>query len=97
MWAPLVDAAARLLLPVTFALFGIYFMQSKLAEGLVSAVKFSDVFATAFLAGVGWSAAKYLESVNRRFDAADVAVNRRFDAIDRVLSELRQLAPRFAR
>ena len=115
VWAPvadavarLVDAASRLLLPVTFAVFAIYFMKSSLAGGLVSALKFSDVFATAFLAGVGWAANKYLESVNRRFDAADASVNlrfdaadasvnRRFDAVDRMLSELRQLAPRFAR
>jgi hypothetical protein len=74
IWAPLVESVARLLLPLSFAVFGFFFVKSSLADGLVSAIKFSDVFATAFLAFVGWAFTQYLESVNRRFDAIDLAL-----------------------
>ena len=97
MWAPLIEAFANLLLPLAFALFAVFFVKSRLAEGLTSALKFSDVFATAFLGLVGWAFNKYLESVNRRFDASDTAVNRRFDAIDAALRGLMQSPPSVAR
>ena len=97
MWAPLIEAFANLLLPLAVALFAVFFVKSRLAEGLTSALKFSDVFATAFLGLVCWAFNKYLESVNRRFDASDTAVNRRFDAIDAALRGLMQSPPSVAR
>ena len=73
---------SKLLAPVTFGLFGIYFLQSSLHRGLSAALRSSDVFTTAFLAFVGWAFSKYLESVTKRFDATDASVNKRFDAVD---------------
>ena len=67
-------AVSKLLAPVTFGLFGIYFLQSSLHRGLSAALRSSDVFTTAFLAFVGWAFSKYLESVNKRFDAVDAAL-----------------------
>ena len=65
---------SKLLAPVTFGLFGIYFLQSSLHRGLSAALRSSDVFTTAFLAFVGWAFNKYLQSVNKRFDAVDAAL-----------------------
>ena len=64
-----------MLAPVTFGLFGIYFLQSSLHRGLSSAaLRSSDVFTTAFLAFIGWAFNKHLESVTKRFDAVDAAL-----------------------
>ena len=49
---------------------------------------------TVALAGVGWALVKYLDSVNKRFDATDAAVNKRFDAVDAVLQELKSALKR---
>ena len=94
VWAPVVEAAAKLLPPTAFAVFGIYFMKSNLAAGLAAAYQSADVFVTVALAGVGWAFGKYLDSVNKRFDATDAAVNMRFDAVDAVLQELKSALKR---
>ena len=65
---------SKLLAPVTFGLFGIYFLQSSLHRGLSVALRSSDVFTTAFLAFIGWAFNKHLESVTKRFDAVDAAL-----------------------
>ena len=65
---------SKLLAPVTFGLFGIYFLQSSLHRGLSAALRSSDVFTTAFLAFIGWAFNKHLESVTKRFDAVDAAL-----------------------
>ena len=65
---------SKLLAPVTFGLFGIYFLQSSLHRALSAALRSSDVFTTAFLAFIGWAFNKHLESVTKRFDAVDAAL-----------------------
>ena len=74
---------SKLLGPVTFGFFSLHFLNSSLHQGLAAALKSSDVFTTAFLAFVRWAFNKYLESVTKRFDAADSLVNKRFEAAER--------------
>ena len=85
VWAPLVEAVAKLLPPTVFAGFAIDLMKSNLAAGHASARSSADVLVTAALAGAGWAFGKYLEAVNKRFDAVD----KRFDAVDMALRELK--------
>ena len=71
------EALANLLAPLTFAGFGVYFMQSD----LVMLLRSSDVLGAAGLGVAAWATSRYLDSVAKRFDAMD----RRFDAIDKAL------------
>ena len=83
VWAPLVEAVAKLMPPTAFAVFAIYFMKSNLVAGLASAYKSADMLVTVALAGVGWAFGKYLDSVNKRFDSVDAALQELKSALKR--------------
>ena len=97
--APLVTALARLLPIIAFASFGVYFMQSNMAAGLGVALKKADVLVTAALAGLGWAVARFLSSVDKRFDTTDASLrevkstaDKRFDTTDASLREVKSTA-----
>jgi hypothetical protein len=94
--SPLVSALASLLPGIALAGFAVYFIKSNLAAGL--ALKTADVLVTAALAGLGWAIARFLSSVDKRFDASDAslrevksATDKRFDTTDASLREVKSV------
>ena len=83
VWAPLMEAVAKLMPPTVFAVFAIYFIKSNLAACLASAYTSADMLVTMALAGVGWAFGKYLDYVNKRFDAVDAALQELKSALKR--------------
>jgi hypothetical protein len=79
-------------IPITiFGLFAAYFCKSNLAAGLGAALKSADVLVTAVLAGLGWVVARFLSSVDKRFDATDTSLREVKDALREVKSHLERL------
>ena len=89
--SPLVSALASLLPGIALAGFAVYFRKSNLAAGLGAALKTADVLVTAALAGLGWAIARFLSSINKRFDTTDASLREVKSATDGILREVKNL------